>query len=135
LAIALLGFFDAAYLTVKHYTGGALECSVLNGCEQVTTSKYSAIGPVPISLVGAVYYLVLLVLAFAYLDFEKPKLMYLAALLATLGFLASGVLVYLQVFVINALCLYCLFSAGFSTLLFILGLAIVWSLSRILKIK
>ncbi len=125
LAVSFLGFLDASYLTASHYLHFALPCSIINGCETVTTSVYSMLGPVPISLLGAVYYLVILVLLLVYFDNGSQKFLKYAAYLTPIGLLTSIVLVYLQLFVIHALCLYCMGSALSSMLLFILGLG-VW---------
>lgn len=120
--VAVLGFIDAAYLTAVHYLHIVPPCSVVQGCEQVTTSVYSTIGPVPVALLGAMYYLVMALLGVAALDAKSVKLARLLVLLSPFGFLASIGFVYLQLFVIEAICLYCLFSALTSTLIFVFGL-------------
>ena len=110
LAFSLLGFLDATYLTIQHYRGAALECAILEGCDTVTTSQYAKIGPIPIALLGALYYLSIFLTAFAYIDAKRLLFLRVIAYLSFVGVLASLILVYLQVFVIRALCLYCLFS-------------------------
>ncbi len=120
LILATIGFVDAAYLTVNHYLGTPLPCSIVNGCEKVTTSVYSVVLGVPLPLIGAVYYLALLVLSVAFLDAEKKELIAAMLGISGLGFLASLFLVYLQIFVLRSLCPYCLVSAADSTLIFIL---------------
>ena len=122
LLLGAIGFTDATYLAVKHFLGTPVPCSILKGCEQVTTSQYAAIFGVPVALLGAIYYLSIIILTVAYLDSRNRKFLNLAARLTILGFLASIYFVYLQIFVIKAICLYCMGSAITSTLLFILGL-------------
>ena len=124
--ISFLGFLDASYLAAKYYLGGPLPCSILDGCDTVTTSKYSAIAGVPVALLGAVYYLIIFVLAISYLESKKDKLMFLISRFTVIGFLASLWFVYLQVFVLKALCLYCLFSALTSTALFAISALFLW---------
>ncbi len=121
LAIAILGFGDATYLTVEHFTGGIPPCSVINGCEKVLTSPYATIGPAPIALVGALYYLVLIVLVVLYMDTHGDLWLRTATWIATIGFAISLVLIFLQVSVLHAICLYCMGSAASTTLLFLLG--------------
>lgn len=121
LAFSLVGFFDATYLTVKHYRGAPPGCSLLRGCEVVTTSQYAVIGGIPIALLGALYYLSILLLTAAYLDTRQRCFLKIAGHVTISGFLVSLFLVYLQVFVLHALCLYCLLSALTSTALFLLG--------------
>ena len=64
LPVSFLGFIDASYLTIKHFVGTPLPCSVLKVCEEVTTSQYSVIGGVPVAMLGAIYYLAIFVLIF-----------------------------------------------------------------------
>ncbi|MEK9183986.1 MAG: vitamin K epoxide reductase family protein, partial [Patescibacteria group bacterium] len=91
---------------------------ILDGCDTVTTSKYSAVAGMPVALMGAIYYLVIFILAISYLESKKDRLAFLISRFTIIGFLASLWFVYLQVFVLKALCLYCLFSALTSTALF-----------------
>lgn len=131
LLIALIGFADAAYLTLKHYTNAIPPCSLVQGCETVLTSPYATIaGNIPIALVGTAYYLILFVLSVAYLDTKKTALIKSAAYLTWAGLLASAGLVTLQFLVIEAICLYCIASAVSSTILFILGMVILNKLKK-----
>ena len=122
---SLIGFFDATFLTIEHYRGVVPPCSVLKGCEQVTTSQYATVGPVPLALFGAIYYGVLFFLTIAYFDTRKEMIVRIAAGLTTIGFLASLYFVYLQLFVIQAICLYCMISAVSSFLLFFTSIFIL----------
>lgn len=122
LIISAAGFIDATYLATKYFLGAPIACSILKGCEQVTTSRFAIIFGIPVALLGAFYYLTILALSAACLDSCKSSLLKFIACLTPLGFLASLYFVYLQIFVIKAICLYCLISAATSTLLFIFGL-------------
>lgn len=123
LAVALIGFADASYLTIEHYENAIPPCSI-GACESVLTSAYSTVAGIPVSLVGAIYYLLVMLGAFAYLEGksrgsgEKPFRYGLMLTLA--GFAASLWFFILQAFVLHAFCLYCLGSAATSTVLFIL---------------
>lgn len=121
LAISAIGLFDAGYLTFKHYLGGIPPCT-LRGCEVVLTSPQSEIMGIPVALFGALYYTTIIALALAYLVSKKEIVLRYAAYCTPAGFLASVYFVYLQLFVINAICLYCMASAAVSTILFILGI-------------
>ncbi len=125
IVISFVGFLNATYLTAKHYIGTPLPCSILEGCEQVTNSKYSIVFGVPVALGGVFYYLSIFILLIIYLDIRKNKVLSLASLLTVVGFLASMWFVYLQLFIIKAICLYCMVSAVISTILFILGVIIL----------
>jgi len=123
LILSFLGFLDSAYLTVEHYRGVAPPCSLLSGCERVTTSPYSRLLGVPVALAGALYYLVLLLMTVFALEEAAARALHWALRLAPLGFLASMWFVFVQAFLLRAFCLYCLFSAATSTALFAVALA------------
>ncbi|MSU75405.1 MAG: vitamin K epoxide reductase family protein [Candidatus Magasanikbacteria bacterium] len=122
LVLALLGFLDASYLTLQHYRGVVPPCAIVSGCEQVTTSQYSLIFGIPVALLGALYYLTILILSIAHLDTKRDTLLKYAAYFTACGLLASLWFIFLQAFVIKAWCIYCLGSATTSILLFIAGI-------------
>lgn len=124
IAVSFLGFLDATYLTAQHYLGTIPPCVITTGCNTVLTSEHSVIFGIPTALVGAIYYLLLFLLAILSLDLKRA-IIRLAAYLTPIGFLASLYFVYLQLFVIKEICSYCLMSAITSTLLFIFGLFII----------
>ena len=74
LALSLLGFLDASYLAIKYYQGEAPTCAFFKGCDVVTTSEYATIFGISIALLGAIYYLSLLLLSIIYLDTKNPRL-------------------------------------------------------------
>jgi uncharacterized membrane protein len=111
LLVSLLGMLDAGYLTVKHYTGAYIPCNILDGCNAVAQSEYSAILGIPVALLGVVFYVTVFILSMALLDSKNEKLIKYILLFAISGFVVSLFLTYLQVFVIKALCIYCLVSA------------------------
>jgi len=123
-APALIGFGDATYLTVKHFLGAPVTCSILQGCDKVLTSQYAVVFGLPVALLGALYYLSVLILSGYCLFSARSSIMRFISRFVALGFLASLWFVYLQVFVINDLCEYCLLSALISTALFALSFLI-----------
>lgn len=120
--LAFIGFLDALYLTVNHYAGAELNCFEFSDCNAVTQSKYSEVFGIPLSLLGVLYYLTVLLSSLLYIDKGIKKLLTLIAIITPLGFLFSLFFMYLQVFVIGSICAYCTFSACTSTLLFIFAL-------------
>ena len=121
LLLSLIGFLDADYITIKHFLGTPLTCSVFEGCEKVTTSQYAAIFNIPVALLGAMYYLSILALTILYLDTGRVSIIHFISRFSTVGFLASLWFIYLQLFVIGAICIYCLVSALTSFAIFALG--------------
>ena len=122
LLVSVVGFADATFLTVEHYRGVVPPCSVVQGCERVTTSKFSTVASIPISLPGAVYYLVLASAALFFLDTKRQNALRYGAYLTFAGFGISLILAFIQLFILHAICLYCMFSAITSTILLILGI-------------
>ncbi|MCL4390275.1 MAG: vitamin K epoxide reductase family protein [Patescibacteria group bacterium] len=119
LVLALVGVFDAGVLTAQHLVTLNLPCPVGGGCELVLRSKYAAVGPVPLAAFGLVYYLTIFWLAL-----KKQTKLLLG--LMVVGVVFSAYLVYLQLFVIHALCQYCLVSAGNCLVLFTAGVLLYW---------
>ena len=122
LAVSFIGFLDASYLTVGHYTGANVSCSLVEGCDQVLSSEYAVVFGIPLALLGMFYYLTVFVLSFLYLDIKKEEIFEFIRPLTVAGLLASAWFVYLQIFVIEAICQYCMLSALTSTILFVLSL-------------
>ncbi len=120
LVLAMIGILDAGYLTVTHYTGASTICYSLTKCDQVLQSQYAMVfGVIPLALIGLLYYATLLALLILYVRQPRPELWYLLMGILSFAFLVSLILVYLQFFVIHALCLYCLVSATLTTLAFL----------------
>lgn len=124
LIVALLGFADATYLTIEHFSGDIPPCTIVEGCESVLTSPYAVIAGIPVSLIGAIFYFIVLVGVFSFIESKKTGLLKWSLLLTVFGFLATLWFLYLQAFVIGAFCLYCLGSALTSTVLFVTAIVV-----------
>ncbi len=108
---SVFGILDAGYLTYKYFAGGSIKCGLLNGCDTVTTSAYSAIAGVPVSLLGLGFYLAVFFLALIMIETASRRFAGLLFFLS-LGALAfSAYLVYVQAAILRSYCLYCLISA------------------------
>ena len=121
--LSLMGLLISLYL-LAHSLGltGPVMCGI-GDCEAVQASPYSYIGPIPISGIGTVGYLLLLVLAFLGLQprFTRSKVVSLLLLGGSLlGVAFSVYLTYLEAFVIHAWCQWCVGSAVIITVIFIL---------------
>lgn len=122
--LALLGLAVSLYLWYVHMSGASALCVGVGGCETVNASRYSEIGGVPVSVLGAFTYLTLLAiwLLRPRLDIELQAKASLAIFGLTLtGVLFSAYLTYLELFVIYAICPWCVSSAIIITGLFILS--------------
>ncbi len=104
--VALTGIGVAAYLTWVHFDDAALVCVAGGGCETVQESDYATIAGVPVALLGLGAYVVLLGLIL----WDTPSARLGAAVIAFVGLVFSLYLVALQLFVIDAVCIWCLAS-------------------------
>lgn len=112
------GLLDSVYLAAKHYLGSTPPCVLLKGCEVVTTSKFATVGGVSVAVFGAVYYLTVLVIAIYYLNSKKTSVLKFLSRFTVLGVMATAWFLFLQIFILKALCVYCLVSAFSSISLF-----------------
>jgi uncharacterized membrane protein len=122
LILAFFGFLDAAYLTISHYKNVIPPCSVNFGCEKVLTSSFSMIGPIPLALMGVIFYLMVIILCLLILIEGIKRLMKFYHFTIVMGFLFSVVLFLIQALIIKSFCQYCLLSEVISTGLLILSL-------------
>ena len=119
LILSFTGFVDAAYVTVKAYLSSPLNCLVFENCSQVINSSYAKIFGAPISLLGAVFYLTIFLLSVYYVDVKRGWVLKAIFCLTAFGFIFSLYLLYVQAFLLNQFCLYCLVSALISLILFL----------------
>jgi uncharacterized membrane protein len=126
-ALALVGFADAAYLTATHYAGSSVFCGASGGCETVLSSEFATVGPVPIALVGAVYYALASLIAWTPAGSWSQTTARALVGLAGLAFAVSAALFAIQAFELHAWCRFCLVSAAITTLLLATS---IWILCR-----
>src|SRR5574338_966983 len=120
--VALVGAFVATYLALyKIGMIGTLACSNLGNCEQVQLSRWATFLGLPVAAWGVGYYLLVLALALAGLGsrFSESSGLSLALVVLTgWGVLFSAWLTYLELFVIHAICVWCVTSAVLALVLF-----------------
>jgi uncharacterized membrane protein len=129
-ALALLGFADAAYLTATHYAGLSAYCGPSGGCETVLTSEFATLGPVPLALVGAVYYAIASLVAWTPAGSWSRGTAFSLTSLTGFALAVTAVLFWLQAFVIDAWCRFCLASTAITTLLFLTALLLLLASRR-----
>jgi uncharacterized membrane protein len=103
-ALAFAGIAVAGYLTWVHFDDAALVCVAGGGCETVQESEYAEIAGVPVAMLGVGAYAI--VLGLVAWDTSSARLG--AAMLAVVGLVFSMYLLALQLFVIDAICVWCL---------------------------
>jgi len=129
--LALVGLFVAVYLWLHAIgIGGAIKCGASGGCEVVQTSRWAVLLGQPVALYGVIGYVAILIVALAAL---RPVALVqrgwsiLLTGLATIGVLFTAYLTYLELFVIHALCRWCVGSAVIITAIWVVA---VWGLRR-----
>jgi uncharacterized membrane protein len=118
LVLAVAGLGVAGYLTYVHYRGIAPVCGLGGDCERVQTSTWSKVGGVPVAVLGAAGYVLIL----ASLLVRSEGALLAAALLSLVGFGFSAYLTYRELFTIDAVCPWCVASAVLLTLLAVITL-------------
>jgi len=124
--LALVGVFVSTYLTLyKLGYIGALNCAI-GSCETVNTSRWATFFGLPVAAWGLGFYLVALTVAFMSVQeryADSRKMAVALAVLTGWGTVFSGWLTYLELFVIHAICIWCVTSACIVLLMFLVSLA------------
>lgn len=105
--LALAGAGIAAYLTWAHLADTAPVCST-GGCETVQHSRYAELAGIPVAALGLLAYVVILGLVLR----DTPTLRVVAAALAAVALAFNLYLLALQLFVIDAICTWCVGNEG-----------------------
>jgi uncharacterized membrane protein len=111
LALAFAGLLVAGYLTIEHFTASTTlacpETGVVN-CTKVTTSEQSKVLGIPVAVLGLAFFAPMVVACLPKLwRDQRPAVRYGRLGLAGLGVLFVFYLVYAELFVIDAICLWC----------------------------
>lgn len=124
---AVVGMADSWYLYQSAITDTALTCQIgggLDGCNTVAQSPYSYLFGLPLALYGIGFYLAVFLGALLSLVAPRPLWHKGLVVLGAVGALASTIFVYIQVVLIEALCIYCLISAALTFIILALALAL-----------
>jgi uncharacterized membrane protein len=124
--LALVGLFVALYLWLHALGfGGAIKCGASGECETVQTSQWAVFFGLPVAFYGVVGYFAVLIVALASL---RPaalaqtgwNLVLLG--LATIGVVFTVYLTYVELFLIHAICRWCVGSAVIILLIWVVSL-------------
>jgi uncharacterized membrane protein len=123
LALSILGFGIAGYLTYEHYTSStSLSCPATGGivnCLKVTTSIYSKIHGVPVAVLGLVFFAVMLLLQNPIAWASRHPVIRIGRLAwAAVGVATACWLIYAELFKLDAICLWCTSVHVISVILF-----------------
>lgn len=123
LFLAFLGIANSAYLAQQEANGEPLICNIqnLSGCNIVAASEYSKLFGIPLAQYGILFFSILFVLAALELVIFDQLLRRVLQGVSFVGVIASLYFTFIQAFVIQAFCIYCLASALVTLFIFILA--------------
>ena len=123
--LALAGLGVSGYLTWTHLTNQAIACGGSQDCDLVQQSAYSEVLGIPVALLGMLAYATLLALLFLRGRLPQAWDAYIPLAvfgISLIGVLYSAYLTYLEIYVIHAICRWCVSSAVIITAIFLLSL-------------
>ncbi len=124
-ALDTFGLVVAAYLSVVELQGGVPVCGPVSGCVEVAQSEYSRIAGIPVAVFGVGLSIILLVAALGWWRTGDRRLLALHYGLSLVGATFEGYFMFLQVVVIEAVCVWCAMY-GISLILRFLIALLVW---------
>jgi uncharacterized membrane protein len=134
LILSLLGIADTIYLTIAHYTQSViLACPTTSfiNCAKVTTSSYSEIFGIPVSLIGLIFFLGLFVVQLPifwtnrFLWIKTPRIIFVS-----IGLASAFWFIYVELHKLHAICLYC---TGVHILTFLSFITIIFTSEHFVK--
>jgi uncharacterized membrane protein len=131
--LSLAGLFISAYLYLyKIGRIGSLACGT-GGCETVQLSSWSRFAGLEVSLIGLLGYAALLVLSLTALQADSAHQQWpvrFVAIAASVGVIFTMYLSYLELFVIHAICRWCVASGIIILAIFLAAMLELRRLSR-----
>ncbi|MBK6326165.1 MAG: hypothetical protein KA362_12025 [Chloroflexi bacterium] len=134
--LSVFGMFVAYFLLLFHNgdivgvcePGGFEDCGIVSG----PGAPYSAIGPIPVALIGLLGYITIFMVAWlkdwvGILDDYLPEIM---IGLTGLAVVFTLYLTLLEIFIIHAVCRYCLISAGIIIIQLILAIGYIRAVNK-----
>jgi len=124
IVISILGFLDSLYLLIFKLSKNNAMCLGNGDCSTVNSSRFSVIYGIPVSLLGMIAYLAIFIL----LALELRKILtrensnLLVFGLSLVGVLFSAYLTYIELYVIHAVCPFCVVSAVVITVIFLISI-------------
>jgi uncharacterized membrane protein len=121
--LAFVGMVDSAYVAINSVQKFIVPCGIAQGCDEVLNSPYARVAGFSIAWGGLLFY-VCNALGGMFAAFGFGNVLRWTFPASLLSFVFTLYLIYLQAFVIQAFCDYCLLSATLVTLIFIIHLLV-----------
>jgi uncharacterized membrane protein len=113
----MAGMGVAAYLTYSHYANQPIACAGLSGCQAVENSEYSKLVGIPVAVLGMLFcagLLALVVARLARLPLTEEWASVAAFSMTLTGVAFAAYLTYIELFVVEDVCIWC---ASFATII------------------
>jgi Predicted membrane protein len=127
--LSVAGLSTSGYLVYSHYANRPTVCGGFGSCEFVQTSSYSKMAGVPVALMGLLFFIALVSLCAVRLvrgenddNWARPA----AFSMALSGTAFVAYLTYVELFVIDAICIWCVATACITTACFATA---IWGLA------
>ncbi len=122
VVFGICGFFLASYVYTKKQKQENLVCPMNGSCDEVVNSRYSKFLGIPVEVFGMIYY-AFIVIAYSYISLNNDSVgdifKFFMTGITVGAFFFSVYLVVIQAFILRKWCTWCLFSAGFTTFIFV----------------
>jgi uncharacterized membrane protein len=113
----MAGMGVAAYLTYSHYANQPIACAGLHGCQAVENSEYSKLAGIPVAVLGMLFcagLLALVVARLVRLPLTEEWASVAAFSMTLTGVAFAAYLTYIELFVVEDVCIWC---ASFATII------------------
>jgi uncharacterized membrane protein len=128
-AIAMVGLGIAAYLLAVRILGEPPACGPVKGCETVASSEYATLFGFPVALFGVGYSTILIIVCARWWRRADRSALYASYGLGLAGIIAVAYLTYLEVFIIEAICVWCVGYAATILAMWAVTAAAAWRAS------
>ncbi|MFH1178289.1 MAG: vitamin K epoxide reductase family protein [bacterium] len=121
LILAFCGLSDSVYLSQNEANNSPLICNVenLSDCNVVAASQYAHLFGISIADYGVIFYAFIFVISALELAVFDRLLRRVLQVASFIGIFASLYFTFIELFVIRAICIYCIVSACIALLIFI----------------
>ncbi len=121
LILAIAGLLVSGYLFVTYVSPIPIICGENGGCHEVKASPYAYPFGIPMPAFGLAFYVTLALIASLWNESTSKRLYFPLVFLTGTGFVCSLWLTYIEAFVIDAWCTWCVASAVLATLAFMVS--------------
>lgn len=124
IILSLGGLYVANKIRLEKKSGRKMVCPLNGNCEEVLNSDFAKVVGVPLEITGLVYYFLIIVANVLFLSLpslQNSILTIIVFAITLFGFVFSLYLTLVQAFYLKNWCTWCLYSALFSILIFIVS--------------